>query len=138
MKQLLFFILILSYSYGEFEKSKNIVIDTNTNLMWQDNVEVIYEENISMAKVYCDSLVLNGYIDWRMATIKELQTLIDQNGEHYSLEKGFEYFEKNRYWSNTPSVINDSLYWYVDFGTGKVNLQKNIMRYHVRCVRELP
>ena len=137
MKKLIVFFLTCSFLYGEFIKSENIVVDKNTNLMWQDNIEVTYEEDITMGNVYCDELVLNGYIDWRMATIKELQLLIDQNAKEHYLDKTFVFLESGKYWSSTPNITNKQNHWYVDFSNGKVSSESKSKANHIRCVRDV-
>jgi len=137
MKKLIVFFLTISFLYGEFIKSENILVDNIQNLMWQDNIEVTYTEDITMGNVYCDELVLNGYIDWKLPSIKQLQTLIDQASKENHLEKKFEYFENGKYWSSTPNITNKEHYWYVDFKTAKVsNEDKNSVNY-IRCVRDI-
>lgn len=122
--------------YAEFIKSENIVTDTSTKLMWQDNVEVTYQEDIALGKVYCSELILNGYIDWRLPLIKELQGIMDQSGEKNFLNKKFIFLKEGHYWSDTPNVIDQNRYWYVDFQNGNVDSEAKETLNAIRCVRE--
>lgn len=137
MRFLLILSILSTLSFAEFIKSENIVIDKKQNLMWQDNIEATYTEEISMGNVYCDELVLNGYIDWRLPSIKELQSLIDQTGKSNYLEKTFQFFENGKYWSTTPNVLKNRNYWYIDFKRGKVANEEKTTLNHIRCVRDL-
>ncbi len=56
-------------------------VDTKSNLMWQ-NGKLAKEKTWEDAKKYCNTLVLDGFSDWRLPTIEELRSLIrgcDQN-----------------------------------------------------------
>jgi len=136
MKWLISLCIILTMSYSEFLKSENIVIDSTQNLMWQDNIEVKYQEDITLGKVYCEELVLNGYIDWRLATIKELQSLLDQEGKKNFFNKTFEYLSDGKYWSDTPNVVDKEQYWYIDFKSGVISNEDKGSINHIMCVRE--
>ena len=58
------------------------VTDTTTGLMWAqaDNMGHI---NWHDAKRYSDNIILNVYNNWRMPTIKELETLFDGSLDGY-------------------------------------------------------
>lgn len=57
----------------KFERSTsgNIVTDTKTNLMWQDASLAFKEEADGI--LYCDQKSLDGYNDWRLPTLSEIQ-----------------------------------------------------------------
>jgi len=136
--RLLFILPILfSLSLGEFLKSENIVIDNKKNLMWQDNIEATNEEDIILGNTYCEELVLNGYIDWKLPNIKQLQSLIDQDGKEHLLNKTFQFFNEGDYYSNTPHVEDSSKHWYVNFKTGEVLFKDKENLASIRCVREI-
>ena len=61
------------------------VLDQNTGLMWGAEDEGVL--NFQGARKYCSDLRLAGYNDWRLPTMKELQSLYIQ--EKGSLNKGF-------------------------------------------------
>ena len=135
---ILLFIISLSSFANSFEKSINIVTDTTTNLMWQDNLESTqYLEDITMAKTYCDNLILNGYIDWRMATIEELETIIDVSNKDMAIKKEFKYTTATQYWTQSQNITEQNMFWYIDFKTGAVNFDARDNKYTVRCVRDI-
>ncbi len=128
----------ISEKTSDFEKKINIVIDTKQNIMWQDNSESKeYFETITMAKVYCETLILNGYIDWKMANIKQLQSIIDVTSEKLSIKKPFKYIKADKYWSSTQNISQKDNYWFVDFKNGKVNSDSKNIEHMVRCLRDI-
>jgi len=135
---IVFCVMSISIFANDFEKSLNIVIDKTANIMWQDNLESTqYLEDITMAKTYCENLILNGYIDWKMATIKQLQTIMDITNKDVTIKKEFQYTSASKYWSKSPYHLNTNQFWYVDFKTGIVNFSTRDNKYTVRCVRDL-
>ena len=121
-----------------FVKKQNIVIDKTTNLMWQDNSDTTdYLETITMSKTYCNNLILNSYTNWKMPTVKQLQTIIDVTKKKYTVKKQFKYTKQNKYWSLTPNINIEDKYWYVDFEKGIVEFDKKEQEYSIRCVRKV-
>jgi len=60
------------------DDDKQVVIDKDRGLMWQDNLDkdslkLTYQEAVN----YCKMLKLGGYTDWRVPKIEELSTIID-------------------------------------------------------------
>jgi len=139
MKFLLYFILIPIVLFANnFEKSENIVVDKINNMMWQDNLESTqYIENFTMAKTYCEDLILNGYINWELATIKQLQTIIDVTKKDVAIKKEFQYTTATPYWSKTPYAKDKNKFWFVDFKTGSVNFESKNKKFTLRCVRDI-
>ncbi|MEA2017279.1 MAG: DUF1566 domain-containing protein [Campylobacterota bacterium] len=128
----------ISKNKDDFEKKINIVIDKKQNIMWQDNLETVeHIETVTMAKVYCDTLILNGYIDWKMADIKQLQSIIDVTQKSPTIKKQFKYTKADKYWSNVSDVSNKKNHWYIDFKNGEVNTSSYDKEYLVRCLREI-
>lgn len=140
MKKLLCVIFSLGVSYASsinYEKSNNIVIDDKNKIMWQDNTEVTnYLETLTSAKVYCNILVLNGYIDWKMPTIKEMQNIVDVS-ERRSIDKNFKYLKPNIYITNTVFKNNENEIWAIDFSNGKTILVSKTKKNYIRCVRDI-
>lgn len=141
--------VFISISYAEhFERDNNkeCVLDTQTKLQWQDNMDAKtvrknYEESIA----YCNNLVFAGYDDWRLPLKGEMGVIVERkNNPMYPSE-----FQNvippnhfNKYWTlslwkgdkqsliagcidfnNSANINNDFCY------TGKDN------KLFVRCVR---
>lgn len=138
MKKSILFLLFITQVvlYAEFIKSTKAVFDTKQNLMWQDDEEVLIQEDITMAKVYCETLILNGYNDWYLPSIKQLQWIIDIENKNGFIRKEFQYFKEDKYWTNTPFVQDDTLFWFVDFKSGKSNFMDKQTQNYIRCVRD--
>jgi len=82
-----------------------VVIDSTTNLMWQDNKDVVLSNfTWGIAAKYCQRLNFAGYKDWRLPTISELVTINDftDNGT-YSVDKAFLFKSANRYHSSSDA-----------------------------------
>jgi len=100
MKKTIFLILIIVvlcvigiglngvFAQGRFvDNLDGTVTDTKTNLMWAkyDNQGDITWHD---AKKYCENIILSKYEDWRMPTIKELETLYDPSEKGYKTTCG--------------------------------------------------
>lgn len=135
---LLYFLVTSTLFASDFEKSTNIVIDKKQNLMWQDNLESTqYKEDITMGKTYCENLILNGYIDWRMATIKELQSILDITNKNTTIKKEFLHTNPTKYWSSSYNIAQQNSFWYIDFKSGRVEFENQNQQNSIRCVRNL-
>ncbi|MEA2017821.1 MAG: DUF1566 domain-containing protein [Campylobacterota bacterium] len=63
----------------EFSRNGNIVTDSKTGLMWQDNVDAKdLTFNFDNAENYCQDLTLDGYSDWQLPTITQLSSLTNR------------------------------------------------------------
>jgi hypothetical protein len=133
----LLFLLFQTLLFADVVKSIKAVFDNDNHLMWQDNEEVLWKDDITMAKVYCNTLILNGYIDWYLPSLKQLQSIIDINNKKGFIKKQFKYVKGNKYWSNTPFIKDKKYYWYVDFQTGKTSYMQKDTQNFVRCVRDI-
>lgn len=130
-------LFISSLNALSYEKSQNIVIDTQHKLMWQDNKAAKeYLETFQSAKVYCEQIILNGYIDWRVPTIDEMIKIIDVKNTD-PIAKEFQNVQRKTYITNSTFVEDSLLTWGVDFSTGKILTVNKEDMNHIRCVREI-
>jgi hypothetical protein len=111
-----------------FQKVKNGVRDTRTNLIWektQNGNKMTWDE----AMEYATSLGIN----WRLPSIGELLAIIDYS-EHGPASNLPEIIADN-FWSSTTNAYVNYYAWYVNFYSGDVsNVDKDYANY-VRCVR---
>lgn len=109
---------------------KEIVLDTNTHLMWQDNGEAkTVQKNWQDAINYCQNLNLAGYNDWRLPDKYTLKAL-------YPKKDSLRSIAAYAYWSSSPDVSVSSVAWYVNFNNGYDDWDGKSNSYLVRCVRD--
>lgn len=119
------------------------VTDTVTTLMWQqtDGGEMTIEN----AQLYCDTLTLGGYTDWRLPNCHELFSILNHDRANPSIDTN--YFTKTlaEYWWSSERQANDSnKVWVTNAGGGVGNHPKTetlsaggLKRFHVRAVRDV-
>ena len=136
-------------------RSGEIVTDSTTGLMWQDNAEAnttqkqwITTENYNSgdynntigdtATTYCTNLQLGVYSDWRLPTHEELGSIVyvNSSGNNYpKIKLGFANTASDYYWSSTTIAGYTDYAWVVDFNDGYSNTYYKTYSYYVRCVR---
>jgi hypothetical protein len=111
------------------------ITDQATGLMWQQN-EVL-PRNWEQALAYCEKLELGEHTDWRLPTIKELSSLVDENRINPAVDTtAFPGARAVPYWSSTTFTGHAGFAWYVKFGNGlEYNGGYKGRRYLVRAVR---
>ena len=127
----------LSHSYS---KSSGIVTDNITHLEWQDNT-TSKKETWNDAVSYCQALTINGLSNWRLPSMKELQSLLDLGSEPH-IDATFSTAKGGKYWSSTeyPHQPSNAAY-YIDFSRGfsadygDRSVYEKSNDYAVRCVR---
>jgi hypothetical protein len=97
------------------------VRDTTTGLIWEQSPDLshlVWTDAIA----HCEAKRLGGQEGWRLPTVKELATLIDQEQTDPALPKNhpFANIRSAVYWSSTPSPTDDIVAWHVSFFTGQV------------------
>jgi hypothetical protein len=114
----------------------NTVYDASTGLRWQDDSDAkTLKRDWKGAKSYCENLTLDGYRDWRLPSIKELQSIVDITKYDPAIKAGFSNTASSWYWSASPHVDNDSYAWIVRFHDGGTGYNSKTYKYYVRCVR---
>ena len=121
------------------------ITDTITGLMWQkiDGGEMSYENAI----LYCDTLTLGGYNDWRLPNPHESMTILNLQGNPaidatYFSSAGTT--TADYWWTNTKQADDSLKVWCTNSGGGIGNKPKSetisaggTFKYHTRAVRDL-
>ncbi len=117
------------------------VTDTVTGLMWQlvDGGEMTIENAI----IYCDTLTLGGYTDWRLPTAHEAFSIQNMQYTNPSLNTSVFPVTGAEYWWSSNKQANDAnKVWCTNAGGGIGNHPKTetisaggTKKFHVRAVR---
>jgi hypothetical protein len=108
-------------------------IDPETGLEWQ--IESPGQMNWYQARTYADSLSLSGREDWRLPTLKELESLLDRHKYRPMVREGVPFDDTLTYWSATTFGPDKENAWVVMFDGAYVLSYYKTNRYHIRCVR---
>jgi len=130
---------------GTIDYQLNSWKDPDTNYQWskiayKQKDEYGYGNSIKMnfedASGYCDALNEEGFEDWRLPTIEELETLI--RGDCTGFRSCSKLGDTGLFWSSTP--VNDEKMWtYTFVSNGKASIgrgEKDELHGQIRCVRE--
>jgi formylglycine-generating enzyme required for sulfatase activity len=111
------------------------VTDTDTGLMWQQGTS---PESMTWeaALTYSEGLSLAGYDDWRLPTLRELESIVDYGRSYPSIDTtAFPSAVSSEYWSSTASAFSSGNAWCVYFSNGPVVDRNKASAYAVRAVR---
>jgi hypothetical protein len=123
-------------AFGKFQDNGNgTVTDEMTGLMWQ--ADETLPLNWKQALAYCGKLELGGLTDWRLPTIKELSTLVDESNINPAIDTAFFPATGSApYWTSTTFNGHPGFAWYVRFDNGlEYNGGYKGRRYFIRAVR---
>ena len=116
-------------------KASNVVIDSETGMMWQDTPNSV-KKDYSGAKAYCRELSLGGHSDWKLPNIDELMSISDKNRVvEPAIKVIFKNTKNSYYWSSSEYVNDSSQAWLVYFSYGADNYNLKSGKTSVRCVR---
>lgn len=123
-------------------ENEKIVSDSNTGLQWQQTVS---EEkyNFEKAAEYCKKLSYGGHDDWRLPTVQELASIIDDSGVITSIDS--DYFPNtpvsdgndfSYFWTSSSYAGEENYVWIISFDLWFTTYHESINKEHfVRCVR---
>jgi hypothetical protein len=112
------------------------VTDNCTGLMWQQAI-AHHEYAWAEALHYCENLELAGHDDWRLPSVKELQSIVDYGRWMPSMDPVFS-GESEAHWSSTPYAKDLEAAWYVNFYHGAAQTADKLHPYvDVRAVRTI-
>jgi hypothetical protein len=100
------------------------VTDNLTGLMWtKDAQQIVWKYHWDMAVDLCESLIypaIDGYDDWRLPSLEELQSLIDANYNNppLPLDHPFQNIAPFVYWTSTPYPTIHEHVHYIFMTTG--------------------
>ena len=120
--------------HDKYSRDGDIVTDAITGLIWQDDKGVGVFKSWNNAKSYCLSLSLEGYSDWRMPTIEELETIILYGTQNSALDRIFNQ-TYSVYWSSTLNPISSSEAWTLNFYNREDGWSSVKVENATRCVR---
>ena len=97
-----------------FTDNGDTITDNLTGLMWAEDANIWGSTNWNAAIDNCNGLSLGGHDDWRLPTVKELQSLIDFGQYGHALPSGHPFLNVSGlyYWSSTTYVSGTSNAWY--------------------------
>lgn len=124
------------YAKNYRNNSDGTVKDLATGLTWQ-RVDDNNDRGWTAATIYCDELNLGGEQNWRLPTVKELRSIVDDSIHNPAIDNSsFPGTNPTYYWSATPDDINSGAAWVVSFFSGGVSgFDKSFDGGYVRCVR---
>lgn len=133
----IFFLIIININlFASFIKKENIIIDSRTNLMWQDDSDAKNNNRIwRQALKYCENLTLGGYTNWRLPNVIELASIVDNNKHNPSTHRIFENVISDNYWSSTSASSYASYAWAIEFYLGRHSWESKPSLQYIRCVR---
>ena len=111
------------------------VTDKVTGLMWQQETpknKMTWEQAVS----YCKGLNLAGHNDWRLPTIKELKSIVEDSW--YNPVINIECFPdtvSSFHWSSTTYAYSKLYAWGVNFYYGSGSYNYKLHSYNIRAVR---
>ena len=87
------------------------------------------------ARAYCSQLKLGGNQRWRVPTLAELLTLVDERASSPMIDRAaFPGTPADAFWTSSTFANGHELAWYVRFDRGSGLMGGWSNRFHVRCV----
>ena len=125
MRTVLIVAIGLSFLSADLTKVNNVVQDSETGLVWQDNSDVSSTKHTwESAITYCEALTLDGYNEWRLPNINELKSIIDRSKSIPAIQgDAFEHLDyeySDLYWSSTTFEPTKYEAWFANFRLGQI------------------
>ncbi len=111
------------------------VRDNLTGLVWQQGFSPSTQSQAASA-TYCSTLTVPSGGGWRLPTVAELQTLVDETVSAPAIDTA--YFPSTpveEFWSSSSVAGSPSYGWGVHFSVGPAFLNDVTLNYRARCVR---
>jgi Protein of unknown function (DUF1566) len=134
---------IASRGYGQtavsrYDVQTDVVRDLRTRLTWQ---RLVPADKLSLAAAgqYCADLNLGGHDDWRLPSMQEFQTIVDEGRNNPAIDPAaFPNTPPEGFWTGTLWAGTTMLAWHADFDRGSAAYDNATMPYRTRCVRWEP
>lgn len=112
------------------------VLDRETGLVWERSPDTT-KKDWAYARAHCYTREVANRKGWRLPTIEELASLVDNDNASPSLPTGhpFSNVQSWYYWSSTTYANDTSLARDVGFGNGDVSTNAKSLKDNVWCVR---
>jgi len=115
------------------------VLDRETGLVWEQSPSTSLFSWLN-AQLHCNTLATGGRLGWRLPTIQELASLVDQNnpgGDYLPPGHPFSIVLPAYWWiwSATTTAGNASVAWFVYLKLGGVSSSDKTDLFYVWCVR---
>jgi hypothetical protein len=112
-------------------------VDRRTGLVWQ--AQHTADQTLQQALALCEGLVLAGHDDWRVPSLKELETLVDRADAHETTPQTFagivDATVASEYWTATPATPPRTGFWTLSFENGRHLTRYRSSTRYLRCVR---
>jgi hypothetical protein len=129
------------YTQNEYKDFGDVIVDHATKLMWQKSgseKSLVYEK-IQEYITLLNSQLFGGYDDWRLPTIPELMSLLEQKKLSDDLNIHPIFDSTQRYCWSVNLLPKEKLWWesawVILFKNGFVHWDNVRGDYYIRCVR---
>lgn len=125
----------LAHPPARYELSAGQVLDVATGLHWQRAAGSSHLP-FAAAQTACRDLALGGDKTWRVPTLVELLTLIDERADAPMIDRqAFPETLGEPFWTSSTFANGHELAWYVRFDRGDGLYGQLTEKLRVRCVR---
>ena len=138
MKNVILIVLILSVFFvsGCTEKfigrADKVFEDPATGLIWQTTDT---KKDWEAAIAYCEELDYANHQDWRLPSIRALETIVFATGPGIAIDLvEFPQTKPSHYWSATTYEGTDGAAYAIDFSNGMTISDNKAFELYVRCV----
>lgn len=114
----------------------DMVIDYESGLIWEDSTRAVTQINDTFdAPQICQNLNLGGNTNWRVPTITELKTILDEKRKKPAIKRVFKNCANGNYLTSREVMKNSSSSWVIDFNYGTEGFSPANAPIYLRCVK---
>lgn len=118
-----------------YDVQADLVRDIGTGLSWQRAVQAKMM-SFDGARGYCGRASIGGQAGWRVPTLTELLTLVDERASNPTIDtNGFPSTPNESFWTSSTFADTAAMAWHVYFDHGNALYGLVAGTYWVRCVR---